>query len=109
MEVTQARSDGHDRRRTDHRWYHDIVLDRLWPELCTGEVAWRFPIAFQILCALVVLCFILGLLESPSCLILKGRETEAVTVLAALSDPPKDEEYIQSEFLAIKDSVVESS
>lgn len=74
-----------------------------------GEVAWRFPIAFQILFALIILCFILGLPESPRWLILKGRETEAITVLSALSDLPEDDEYIQSEFTAIKDSVVDFS
>jgi len=74
-----------------------------------GEVAWRFPIAFQIFFALIILFFILGLPESPRWLILKGREAEAVTVLAALSDLSEDDEYVQSEFAAIKDSVIEMS
>lgn len=72
-----------------------------------GTVAWRFPIAFQIFFALVILVFVLPLPESPRWLILKGREAEAVTVLAALSDLPEDDEYIQSEFAAIKESVIE--
>ncbi|KAF2170290.1 hypothetical protein M409DRAFT_64606 [Zasmidium cellare ATCC 36951] len=72
-----------------------------------GSVSWRFPIAFQILFALVILAFVLPLPESPRWLILKGREAEAVTVLAALSDLPEEDEYIQSEFIAIKESVIE--
>lgn len=51
--------------------------------------------------------FVLPLPESPRWLILKGREAEAITVLAALSDLPEEDEYIQSEFVAIKESVLE--
>ncbi|KAH9828424.1 Sugar transporter STL1 [Teratosphaeria destructans] len=72
-----------------------------------GSVAWRFPIAFQIVFALVILVFILGLPESPRWLILKGREDEAVRVLAALSDLPEEHEDVQSEFVAIKETVLE--
>ena len=38
-----------------------------------------------------------------------GKEDEATTVLAALSDLPSDDPYIQSEFAAIKDTVMEMS
>jgi MFS family permease len=72
-----------------------------------GSISWRFPIAFQIVFALIILVFILGLPESPRWLILKGREDEAVSVLAALSDMPADHEYVQSEFMAIKETVLE--
>lgn len=53
-----------------------------------NPVSWRFPIAFQILLAIIILIFIPGLPESPRWLVLKGRDDEAVTVLAALSDLP---------------------
>ena len=45
--------------------------------------------------------------ESPRWLILKGREEEALTVLAALSDLPLDDPTIHMEFVAIKDTVFE--
>ena len=74
-----------------------------------SSIAWRFPVAFQILFAITILAFILELPESPRWLILKGEEDEALNVLAALSDLPSDDPYIHNEFSAIKDSVSESS
>ena len=73
----------------------------------SGQVAWRFPIAFQIFFALVILAFVLELPESPRWLILKGKEEEAMNVLSALSDLPVDDHYIKNEFTAIKDTVLE--
>ncbi|KAM0722640.1 hypothetical protein Q7P37_002081 [Cladosporium fusiforme] len=72
-----------------------------------SSVAWRFPIAFQIVLALIIIIFIPGLPESPRWLILKGREQEALEVLCALSDLPEDDPKIQSEFNAVKDTVFE--
>ncbi|KAF2089284.1 sugar transporter STL1 [Saccharata proteae CBS 121410] len=69
-----------------------------------STVSWRFPIAFQIIFALIILLSILGLPESPRWLILKGREDEALNVLCALND---DDQYIMNEFSAIKDTVLE--
>ncbi|KAI9791696.1 MAG: hypothetical protein M1835_000131 [Candelina submexicana] len=74
-----------------------------------SEIAWRFPIAFQIVFALIIIGFILELPESPRWLILKGKEDEALTVLAALSDLPPNDSYIYGEFSAIKDTVLEMS
>ncbi|RFU23634.1 hypothetical protein B7463_g12704, partial [Scytalidium lignicola] len=74
-----------------------------------STISWRFPIGFQIIFALIMLCFILELPESPRWLTLKGREDEARSILAALRDLPEDSEYIQSEFTAIKDTVLETS
>ncbi|KAI9849863.1 MAG: hypothetical protein M1837_000077 [Sclerophora amabilis] len=72
-----------------------------------STVSWRFPIAFQIFFALVILAFILELPESPRWLILKGQEDEAINVLAALSDLSTDDPFIHGEFSAIKDTVLE--
>lgn len=91
-----------------------------------SEIAWRFPIAFQIFFALVILAFILELPESPryTCkhhpvqntviltslrwLIYQGHEDEAINVLAALSDKSPEDKYIAAEFTAIKDTVLEA-
>ena len=72
-----------------------------------SSIAWRFPIAFQIFFALIILVFVMELPESPRWLILKGKEDEAINVLGALSGLPGDDSYIQSEFQAIKDTVLE--
>ena len=74
-----------------------------------SPVAWRFPIAFQIVFALIIFGTILTLPESPRWLILKGREEEALQVLVALNEAPADDPYIQNEFAAIKDTVLEES
>ncbi|KAK5116779.1 hypothetical protein LTR62_007453 [Meristemomyces frigidus] len=72
-----------------------------------SSIAWRFPIAFQILLAIFIVAAIPGLPESPRWLALKGRDAEALNVLAALSDLPEDDPAIQDEFKAVKDTVFE--
>ncbi|OCK90430.1 sugar transporter STL1 [Cenococcum geophilum 1.58] len=72
-----------------------------------STISWRFPIGFQIFFALPILAFVLELPESPRWLILKGKDDEALHVLAALSDLPSDDPYIHLEFAAIKDTVLE--
>ncbi|KAI1084192.1 general substrate transporter [Whalleya microplaca] len=74
-----------------------------------SSVAWRFPLAFQILFCLFILCFIWNLPESPRWLILKDREDEAREVLSALLDVPIDSREVANEFIAIKDTVLEMS
>ncbi|TIA65696.1 general substrate transporter [Aureobasidium pullulans] len=71
-----------------------------------STVSWRFPIALQILFALIILIFIMGLPESPRWLIMKGKEDEALNVLCALNDKDSEDPYIVSEFAAIKDSAM---
>ena len=75
----------------------------------TSTVSWRFPIAFQVFFTLIILATVLGLPESPRWLILKGREDEAMDVLAALSNLGADDPFIHNEFSAIKDTVLEAS
>jgi MFS family permease len=72
-----------------------------------NTASWRFPIAFQIVFALVILAVILELPESPRWLILQGKEDEALNVLSALSDLSSDDPYVHNEFTEIKDSVLE--
>jgi MFS family permease len=74
-----------------------------------NPVAWRFPIAFQIFFALIILAFVLRLPESPRWLILKGREDDALSTLAALSDLAEDDPTVNTEFVEIRSSVIEES
>jgi MFS family permease len=74
-----------------------------------SSIAWRFPIGFQIVLAIFILCLIPGLPESPRWLVLKGRDEDALDVLAALSNLPREDKKIQSEFRAVKDVVFEMS
>ncbi|KAF2267767.1 hypothetical protein CC78DRAFT_591201 [Lojkania enalia] len=71
-----------------------------------SSAAWRVPIAFQIVFALIPLSLILSLPESPRWLILTGREQEALTVLAVLNNEPEDSAEIRNEFLQIKDAIL---
>lgn len=72
-----------------------------------NQASWRFPIAFQMVFAIIIVAFVMELPESPRWLILKGHEDEAVSVLSALNDLPIDDKYITNEFSAIKDTVIE--
>lgn len=82
-------------------------LDFGFSYLEPSTVSWRFPIAFQIFFALIILIFILPLPESPRWLIMKGKEEEAIQVLCALNGRGMEDPYIESEFAAIKDAVLE--
>ncbi|KAK8047330.1 Sugar transporter STL1 [Apiospora saccharicola] len=72
-----------------------------------GSVAWRFPLAFQIVFCLFILATIWNLPESPRWLVLKEREDEALDVLAALADTTIDDKDVRNEFIAIQDTVLE--
>ncbi|EAL89485.1 hypothetical protein KXW98_005644 [Aspergillus fumigatus] len=74
-----------------------------------NEVAWRFPLAFQIFFAAIILAFVMWLPESPRWLVLKGREDEARQTLTALLGHDADETFVDTEFTAIKATVLEMS
>ncbi|CRG87564.1 Sugar transporter STL1 [Talaromyces islandicus] len=84
-------------------------LDLAFSFLDPNTVSWRFPIAFQIVFAVIILAFVMLLPESPRWLIFKGREDEATEVLTALLDLPADDILIENEFTAIKDTVLETA
>ncbi|KAF2439462.1 hypothetical protein P171DRAFT_501606 [Karstenula rhodostoma CBS 690.94] len=68
--------------------------------------AWRVPIAFQIIFALVAFAILIFMPESPRWLILTGREDEALRVLSALNDEDIAGPEIRDEFLQIKDAIL---
>lgn len=84
-------------------------LDLGFSFLDPSTVAWRFPIAFQIVFALIILAMVMNLPESPRWLILKGREDEAAEVLSALLDLPIDDPLVHHEFTTIKEHVMQTA
>ncbi|KAJ5100291.1 sugar transporter STL1 [Penicillium angulare] len=67
-----------------------------------NSAQWRFPIAFQILFAIVVSAGGLMLPESPRWFIIKGHEKEACEVLAALNDTTPDSEDVLTDINLMK-------
>lgn len=68
------------------------------------SVAWRFPIAFQIV--LIIPTFLtIFLPESPRWLMLKGREREARHVLAALDEVPENDPIVDLKVDEIKEGL----
>ncbi|KAJ6091423.1 hypothetical protein N7467_003392 [Penicillium canescens] len=74
-----------------------------------NEVSWRFPLAFQIVFALIIFSAILNLPESPRWLLMQGREEDALQVLEALNDKHREDPFIKNEFESVKLTVLEMS
>jgi sugar porter (SP) family MFS transporter len=66
-----------------------------------GPIAWRLPIAFQVVFAIGVIILVFALPESPRWLFNHGREEEAVEVLCAVYDKDRTDTYIVEERAAI--------
>ena len=66
-----------------------------------SSVAWRFPIAFQIVLCLFILALIMGLPESPRWLIAHDRPEEAQVIIADLEDKSVDEPYVITQYTEI--------
>ncbi|KAL3482529.1 general substrate transporter [Aspergillus californicus] len=62
-----------------------------------GQIAWRLPIACQMLFAFVVIFLVLGVPESPRFCYQKGRNEEALQILSDVYGRPKDDPRIQEE------------
>ena len=84
-------------------------LDLGFSFLDPNSVSWRFPLAFQIFFALIIVSTVMLLPESPRWLVLRGREDEARTVLAALNDLEEESPFVKDEFTMIKSTVIEMS
>lgn len=67
-----------------------------------SSIAWRFPVALQLVFALFVAAAIFLMPESPRWLILKDRDEDAVQVLEALNDVSPDHPLVLSQLQAIK-------
>lgn len=72
-------------------------------------MAWRFPLAFQILFAVIIFSSVMNLPESPRWLVMKGRKEEAYEILEALNELPRDDPYIKNEMQSVEATVVEMS
>ncbi|KIW21674.1 hypothetical protein PV08_02254 [Exophiala spinifera] len=70
-----------------------------------GSVAWRFPLAFQIVFAVILCCICPWLPDSPRLLIRKGQKDEALEVLAALEGEgaTRYSDSVQLQYDIIKD------
>lgn len=62
-----------------------------------GSIAWRLPIACQMLFAIVVIVLVFGLPESPRYLYKHGRHEEALEILCAVYDGTPDDPKIALE------------
>ncbi|KAI5957007.1 STL1 [Candida jiufengensis] len=70
-----------------------------------SSVSWRFPVAFQIFFALLVLFGIWGCPESPRWLIKNKHEIEAKFVLSSLKGVNEDDEEVGKEISGIIESI----
>lgn len=70
-----------------------------------GPVAWRFPLAFQIVFTLVIYCLCPFLPDSPRLLIRKGKHEEALEVIAALegNDAKPTSPSVRAQYNVIRD------
>ncbi|KAH8683701.1 general substrate transporter [Ilyonectria robusta] len=71
-----------------------------------GHFQWRFPLAFQVLPALIMCGGIWFLQESPRWLIEKERYEEARQVLSKLHGDGNNQDILELEFQEIRDTIV---
>lgn len=62
-----------------------------------GEIAWRLPIACQLIFAFIVIIMVFGLPESPRYLYAHGKDQEALAVLCKVYDRSPDDPKIVKE------------
>ncbi|KAL4932828.1 sugar porter family MFS transporter [Aspergillus undulatus] len=67
-----------------------------------GPVAWRFPLAFQLVFIIMIYLVIPFLPESPRWLVIKGRDEEALRILSDIEDKPETDAFVLSQLQSIK-------
>lgn len=72
----------------------------------SGALAWRLPIAVQMLFAVLVIVIVFGIPESPRWLVNHGRREEAIETLCAVHDTRRDDAYVVAEMEAIERAIV---
>ncbi|KAM5356574.1 hypothetical protein ACJ41O_003220 [Fusarium nematophilum] len=70
-----------------------------------GAMAWRLPLAFQIVFALVVVVLVFALPESPRWLFQHGRRDDAVAVMCYVYDREADDPWIKEQVRAIEAAI----
>jgi MFS family permease len=68
----------------------------------TSSFSWRFPLGFQCIPCIIIICGILFFPESPRYLMETDRSEEALRVLRKLHYHGSNDDWIQSEFNEIK-------
>ncbi|KAL3450246.1 general substrate transporter [Aspergillus insuetus] len=68
-------------------------------------VAWRFPLAFQSVLAILTLAIVPFMVESPRWLCLRGRDEEARDVLSRLASKSSTDADIQQELQGIREII----
>ncbi|KAK1226314.1 hypothetical protein PQX77_010699 [Marasmius sp. AFHP31] len=77
-------------------YWFDYGMNFVSPTSSVASVAWRLPIACQIIFTIVVSILIFGVPESPRWLFQQGREQEAIQVLCQVYDlSPTDKEVVK--------------
>ena len=74
----------------------------------SSSVNWRFPVAFQLIFPIFVLCSLHLLPESPRWLVKKGRVDEAAQVFARLEDCEVNDPHVVAELTIIQQSLTEN-
>ncbi|CAH6718798.1 sugar transporter Stl1p [[Candida] jaroonii] len=70
-----------------------------------SSVSWRFPVAFQIFFALILLIGIINLPESPRWLVAHDKKPEAMEILGKLDEESPDSDYVVAEISVITDAI----
>ena len=70
-----------------------------------SSIQWRFPVAFQIVFALLLLTGVTNLPESPRWLVSKNRKDEAMEVLSKLKGVSVDSNEVHAEITVVQDAV----